>query len=108
MNEELNEFVSQFSGIKKGRITPDARLVKDLGIDGDDGIEILVAYGKKFHVDVSNFMAADYFNPEGDPILPFLIRFLMGRPGPIKKALTINHLEKGILAGKLDEEVLNG
>jgi len=108
MNEELQEFISQFCGIKKARIKPDVRLVKDLGIDGDDGIELILAYAKKFRVDVSNFMATDYFNPEGDTVLPFLARFLLNRPQPIIKVLTINHLEKGISAGRLDENVIAG
>lgn len=80
MNEELRDFINELSAVRKDKVVPEARLVKDLRIDGDDGVELIVAYSKKFYVDVSNFMAADYFNPEGDPILSFLIRFLLGKP----------------------------
>jgi len=49
-------------------------------------------------------MAADYFDGEGDPILPAVIRIPTGKKN---KILTVGHLEKGILAGRLDEEVIN-
>jgi len=55
-------------------------------------------------VDVTKFMAADYFDGEGDPILPAVIRIPTGKKN---KILTVGHLEKGILAGRLDEEVIN-
>jgi hypothetical protein len=34
-------------------------------------------------------------------------RLITGKPSKIFKVLTVAHLEKGILAGKLDEEVIN-
>jgi len=52
-------------------------------------------------------MAVDYFSPEGDIILPALIRMITGKKKKKTKYLTIEHLEKGILAGKLDEHVIN-
>lgn len=46
-------------------------------------------------------MAADYFSPEGDIILPALIRMITGKKKKKTKYLTIEHLEKGILAENL-------
>jgi hypothetical protein len=46
-------------------------------------------------------MAADYFKPEGLDILGF---FSKGIP---RKNLTVGHLEKAVIAGRLDEEVIN-
>jgi acyl carrier protein len=106
--ERLKAYVVERTGVEPDEVTLDARLYNDLGIYGDDAVELLVGYGIFFNVDVTKFMAADYFRGEGDLILPALIRFLTGkRPESGKKVLTIAHLEKGIVAGRLDEEVIN-
>src|SRR5580693_7017262 len=39
----------------------------------------MIAYGKEFCVDVSRFMAAEYFDGEGDIILPAIIRMITGK-----------------------------
>lgn len=104
---ELQEFVVKKGGVDYEEVTRDAKIEEDLGIYGDDAMEFLKEYGKKFSVDISRFMAADYFSPEGDIILPALIRMLTGKKKKKTKHLTIEHLQKGILAGKLDEDVIN-
>lgn len=53
---------------------------------------------KPFSVDVTKFMAADYFKGDGIDILGL---------EKSKRTLTVGHLEKGILACRLDEEVIN-
>lgn len=73
-------------------------LEKDLGITGDDSEDFLIAFAKEFNVDVSKFPVGDYFKDEGDPLFPSARRV---------KALTVGQLEKAILAGRLDEEVIN-
>ena len=42
-------------------LTRNTTVEKDLRITSDDAVEFLLAYAKKFDVDVSHFMAADYF-----------------------------------------------
>ena len=87
------------------------RLYEDLGIYGDDANEFLVAFGKEFNVDVSNFMAADSSKGEGgvDFITPIINLFEKDKIRQVKatKTLTLRHLEKAIKAGRLDEEVIN-
>ena len=96
-------------GKYKKPITLETALENDLGITGDDAVEFIIAYGKEFNVDVSKFMAADYFDAEGYDIVGPLIRWITRNKKPQKqlKILTLGHLEKGIIAGKLDEEVIN-
>src|SRR5687767_5048929 len=112
MNKEifthLKAFVVKQTGVHEEEVTPDASLENDLGVYGDDGVELIIKFGKEFNVDVSRFMAADYFSPEGDPILPAIIRIITGKKRRKLKGLTLNHLERGIRAGRLDEEVING
>ena len=75
---------------------------RDFGIYGDDAVEFLLAYAAAFKVDVSRFMAADYFAGEGLDLLAWF--------KPIKKykELTVLHLQQGIAAGRLDETVIRG
>ena len=92
---------------KKKEIKRETAIEKDPGITGDDSDEFLIAFGKEFNVDVSQFPIGNYFDDEGDPILPAIIRFLTNKKKRKTKELTIGHLEKAIIAGRLDEEVIN-
>jgi hypothetical protein len=111
MNDEVLEKLKQFVVEQRWEydfpLTRATLVETELKITGDDAVEFLIAYGKCFNVDVSHFMAADYFDGEGDVILPAIIRAITGKKKPLKKNLTLGHLEKGILAGRLDEEVIN-
>ncbi|MBC7688235.1 MAG: DUF1493 family protein [Aquabacterium sp.] len=105
--DKLKTFVIKQAAVEDEEVTRNAGIEEDLGIYGDDAVDLLIAYGKTFNVDVTKFMAADYFSNEGDPILPAIIRFLTNKKKRKTKVLTVGHLEKGILAGRLDEEVIN-
>jgi hypothetical protein len=108
----LQRFVIEKSFVNNQEITKDTRIEDDLGMTGDDAIEFIVEFGREFNIDVSSFMAADYFGPEGSPSILFMpiIRTLLGKKGEgaHKKTLTVGHLEKAIIAGRLDEDVING
>ena len=103
----LKTFVIKQAAVENEEVTRNARIENDLGVYGDDVVDFLIAYGKTFNVDVTKFMAADYFSSEGDSILPAIIRFFTGKKRKQNKTLTVGDLEKGILAGRLDEEVIN-
>ena len=92
---------------KRKLISRDTKLEGDLKITGDDSDEFLIAFGKEFNVEIKDFRIGDYFGDEGDPILPAVIRPLLGKEKRKTKALTVGHLEKAIQAGRLDEEVIN-
>lgn len=99
--ERLKDFVSEQAFIDKGDLSRESRIQEDLGITGDDSDEFLLAYGEKFKVDLSEFDIAKYFKPEGDTILPALIRFFTGKKPPEYLPLTLGDLENGIKRGKL-------
>lgn len=112
MNDEifnkLKSFIVKQAVVEEEEeVKRDTRIENDLGVTGDDAVDFLIAYGKTFNVDVTKFMAADYFDGEGDPILPAIIRFFKGKNKKQNRILTVGHLEKGIVAGRLDEEVIN-
>lgn len=107
MFNKLKSFIIEETGVEENEVTRETRIENDLGITGDDAIDFLLAYGKAFHVDVSKFMAADYFDGEGYEILPTIFRMFTGKKKKQNKILTVAHLEKGILAGRLDEIIIN-
>ena len=102
--DKLKSFVITQAAVEEGEVTEDAQIEDDLGVTGDDAVDFIITYGKAFNVDVSNFMAADYFGSEGGIRVPVFF----GSNKRHRKTLTVKHLEKGILAGRLDEEIING
>jgi len=102
---KLKDFVIKQSAVEDEEITRHTKIEEDLGVYGGDAVDFIIAFGKEFNVDVSDFMAADYFSPDGDIILPALLRFFTNKKKPQKKYLTVGDLEKAIKSGKLDEKL---
>jgi hypothetical protein len=100
--DALKAFTQEEAGRDSGLLTETTCLERDLGIYGDDAVDYIVAFGKAFNVDVSKFMAADYFSGEGFPFFDIF----SGKKKQSKKELTIGDLIKAIKAGRLDEGVL--
>jgi hypothetical protein len=67
------DFVSEFVGVKRSRLTLTSTLLGDLGVDGADGWELIESFGKKFQVDLSGFRADRHFGPEGLPIYALFV-----------------------------------
>ena len=103
MFNNLKEFVINQSAVNDQVITRSTQIEDDLGVSGDDAVEFIIAFGKEFNVDISKFMASDYFSSEGDFILPALVRFFTKKKKRERKCFTVGHLEKAVMAGKLDE-----
>jgi len=97
--EKLKEFVVNQRW--EGNFTKETELRKDLKLWGDDAAEFLAAYGKEFNVALSQFNFDRYFPPEGDFIMPAVIRALRLKEQPKYSPLTIGDLEEGINRGKL-------
>ena len=80
-------------GLGEIDIQRSTRIEQDLKLTGHDAVEFIVTFGKEFDVDVSGFMADDYFEPEGLCIIDILFKK--------KKSLTIEDLENAILLKEL-------
>jgi hypothetical protein len=104
--EQIKHFVIKFSCIRNVDIDRNTSLEKGIGLTGDDATEFILAFAKKFNVDVSNFMSADYFDAEGDKILPTISRLLINKKEPLKKQLILGDLEQAVIAGKLDDTII--
>jgi len=101
MNDEiLNQIISLIEkqmGRYRKPITREACLEQDLGMTGDDAVEFLLDYGKQFSVDMTKLDIKKYFMPEGD---------VFGISPHKEKELTVGDLEKGIIAKKLNDEMI--
>ena len=64
IQEEVINFVADYTGTKSLQITPDTLINEELGVDGDDGSELLLAFSEKFKVDLTPINET-YFGPEG-------------------------------------------
>lgn len=92
--EKLKALVVRKTGVDDEEVTRDAAVEEDLGVTGDDAVELLIEYGRAFNVNITKFMAADYFSPEGDPILPAIIRFITNKKSASQKFLQSAILKK--------------
>jgi len=105
--EDLFEFVKKETFTNDEPIGLETRLEEDLGVYGDDAVEFMLKYSEKYKVDVTHFMAADYFSPESRSTFGTILSSLFGKEKSSKKILKVVHLYHGIKRGKLDEEVIS-
>jgi acyl carrier protein len=54
-SESLNNFLVKQTSVDRDELIDETSLEGDLGVYGDDAVELIVAFGKEFHVDVSNY-----------------------------------------------------
>lgn len=79
-------------------ITRETLIEDGLGITGDEAEELIVNLANRYNIDIVNFDFAKYFYDE-----PSVFNMQSGKVKPF----TIGHLEKAIIAGRLDEDIIN-
>jgi acyl carrier protein len=94
---ELVAFIRNKSGEHEMPITRETLIEDDLGVTGNDAAELLIELSKKYNFDIANFKFSRYFNDEPS----------MFDTSRAVKPFAVGHLEKGIIAGRLDEEIIN-
>jgi acyl carrier protein len=65
--EQVAKFVSEQTGVFYWSISPATTLFGCLGVDGEDGIDLLDAFGEEFGVDITACDAMQFFGPECCP-----------------------------------------
>ena len=53
--DDISEFVAKQTGVERTKIVPEARLVEDLGVEGDDFFELERVFAQQFKVDMSDY-----------------------------------------------------
>lgn len=94
---ELVSFIRDIIGEYEMIITRETAIESDLGVSGDEAGRLVVTLSKKYGFSIENFRFSRYFNDEPS----FFCNSRNVQP------FTVGHIEKAILAGRLDEEVIN-
>ncbi len=68
MNKDIDDrvidFVANYVGIDANEVNKGTTVNDELGVDGDDGMDMLESFSKEFDVDISSVKDI-YFGPEG-------------------------------------------
>ena len=98
---EVIAFVADFRGQRPERLSAATRLREDLGIDGFDAEDILIAYRERFGVDMTAFEYDRHFGPEA-AWNPFSwLYWRLFRPERLRfDPVTIGHLVEAARCGR--------
>jgi Protein of unknown function (DUF1493) len=97
VSPDLSAFVHEQLGLRWRLLTPATRLQTDLGVDGDDGTDFMVAFASRFKVDISAFQVTRYFGPEAswNPVGWLWYLFFGTRLTDITMAMLQQTIDKG-------------
>jgi uncharacterized protein DUF1493 len=97
--DEVANLLAELRAEPRENITPDTRLREDLGIDGDDWDEVLIAIKDRWRMDWKGFDFYAFFSEEPSwRSLMFAVRDLLA--GRRLKSLTVGHLLLVLQHGK--------
>lgn len=89
--DQVRRCVADMVGKNWKEVQPDATLLEDLGIDGDDAFDFLARFAKRFKVDLSELDFYRHFHQETDlfvepmHLAQWFWSWLRGRPRPASK-----------------------
>lgn len=63
--------------VSNEQIHRDSRIQDDLGVTGDDAVELLEAVHERYSTDLSQFPFDDYFGPEGCPPISYIYKWII-------------------------------
>ena len=98
-SDRLLDFVATELNVERSRLRPTTRLQRDLGVDGDDGYDLLVAFSKVFSVDLTGIDLGRYFGPEAGPNPLVWLRWLVTLSWPKSVPITLQDLQASVNAG---------
>ena len=91
--EEVIELVARKTGKLKAKITPE-KTFRDLGIDGDDAVELIDELCKRYQVPVEGLDLRKYIGPEGAFTLASSLSVAARKNCSARKELKIKDLIK--------------
>jgi len=102
INNKLIDFVKSWNLIQPDKITLDTLIEKDLGITGDDAIDFIEEFAKKFDVDIVSFDYSKYFGSEGIDIFDVFSRLFFQKRTTNHTDMSLRELGEAIRSGKLE------
>lgn len=108
MNMELlNEviaFVAEYWAEPKSQLFAETSINNDLGMDGDDGLEFMQAFSRRFAVDLGTFPHDNYFGAEAAAtpisIIALTIQWLTTGKSTTLSPLTLRQLATAVENGR--------
>lgn len=104
--ELLNDviaFVAEYWDEPKSRLFAETSINNDLGMDGDDGLEFMQAFSRRFAVDLGRFPHDNYFGGEAAAtpisIIASMIRWLTTGKSTKLSPLTLRQLALAVENG---------
>lgn len=74
---DLRAIISEETGMPLDKIHPDSKLISELGVDGDDGYELIESLSNKYNVDLRDIDFDQYFGDATSSPLLIAIRLLL-------------------------------
>ncbi|HWL53498.1 MAG TPA: DUF1493 family protein [Chthoniobacteraceae bacterium] len=90
MEERIIQFVAREVGVSASEVLLSSDLSSDLGVAGDDGVELMEKFASEFGVVLDGFIPGAFFGSEG-AFNPFVFLFLFWRKRRTPK-LTVQDL----------------
>jgi len=92
-------YVCEMTSYDAGSVTEEARLGADLGVDGDDAIDLFEGFARKFSVDLSSLNLSDHFGPDAGPSPWTLLRSALQKDVP-RHEITVGRLIEAAQKGR--------
>ena len=99
--EQVVSVLARRSGVAKGKVTLETRLVEDLGLNGDDAVGAILEICNTYPMDISGFDSSLDFRSE--PTLLSLLWFLPSqkKERTKKQTITVGNLVDAARRGRL-------
>jgi len=107
MEEQVIAFIAHECGVPLDHVKLSSDLAKDLGISGDDGVELMSKFAHEFGINLTGFNPADFFGSEAAFILFAVFFPSWWKRKRHRKSLTVGDLVK-IARSRSWSEVLIG
>lgn len=104
--ERVADFVSREAGVRRDRLTTETRLEDDLGVTGDDAVDLVAAFAAEFGVALDGFVLGRHFGGERAATPWSLARGLIvwaatgQRGAPSPEPVTLGQLATSAAAGR--------
>lgn len=106
---QVVRFLAEITGTEPEAIMPDTLVNQELGVDGDDAMELLSAYAREFSVDISQLDYHAYFGPEQGAtfgtLLIWLTQMLGLRPLYSTRPLPVAYLVQAACTGVWQDSI---
>ena len=93
-------YICEMTSCDAGSVTDEARLGADLGIDGDDAVDLFEGLSRKFSVDLSSLNLSEHFGPDAGANPWTMLRSALQKNETQKNQITVRQLIEAAQKGR--------